>query len=423
MKKASMTRKRGARRTLTAGAGVLFVLSGALVTFLSQQAVQDAVSAAPSSLGTTPAFFTYAEYSSGDATQGPATVAGVEVTGGNLTIPSGDTLTVGTSYTSKGVLYANGDVAGPTGSLCLYGDNYGFFNNTSTVQLEAGCGTSFTQVAFEQVIFQWLNSNLASISSTWEAMTSTGSEQLSSGTLFLTGTASTLNVFNVPWSDFAGAQSINIDVPTGSTQVLVNATGAPSSASLPLAGVTYTNDPSMAANTWLNLPDATSVSFSGVDLNANLLAPNASVNMSGGTLEGYVYVASLNGSFNANLPSASTITGPAPSTPCPCNATTTTSSSSTTSSSTSTSSTTPTTSSTSSSTTSSTSTSTSTSTSSTTSPSLTSTTTTVFVPYYPPATTPPSSTTTATTPTTTAPTTSTSAPTTSTTAAPTTTQS
>ena len=340
VRKAFGARRHGWRRFASSGAAVLGVLGGILVTIASVQAVTNAASADPTSLGTTPAIFGYSEFSSGDSSLGSPTgadVAGTVVVGGNLNVPSGGTLTVGTAESGTSVLTVAGDVSG-TGTVCIGGtNNNGQYAGTSTVQSGAGCGNleqNSNLATGPGGAFQFIATEASTISSGWDSAPSDGTEQLTSGNLTLTGTASTVQVINVPSSDFMGAQTLTINVPVGTTQVLVNVQGPISGTPLPLASIIYPNGSAIAANTWLNFADATSVTFSNLEVNANVLAPNAVVTMSGGQFDGYVYAASIDGSFAGLVPAATTVTGPVPTCPCTTTTSSTTTSSTTTSSTT-----------------------------------------------------------------------------------------
>ena len=329
MRKAFSARRHGWRRLVSSGAAVLGVLGGALVTTASVEAVTDGASAAPTSLGTTPAVFGYNEYSSSDSSLGSPSgmsIAGTLVVGGDLDVPTGDKLSVGTAESGLNVLDVAGNLTG-AGTLCVGGtNNQGKYLGTSTVQPGPGCGGLGESPDLQPSAFQFIGSEAGSISSGWASIRSNGTEQLWSGNLTLTGTASTLQVFNVPSSDFVGAQTLTINIPAGTAQVLINVVqtspGPLSVGALPLAAIVYPNGSASAPNTWFNFPDASSVTFAGLDMNANVLAPNGVVAVYGGQLDGYVYAASLDGSFTGQVPSATTITGPLPS--CPCTTTTTT---------------------------------------------------------------------------------------------------
>ena len=324
-----MAPRHGWRRVATLSATVLAVFGGVLVVFGSVQAVTNVASADPTSLGTTPALFGYSEYSSSDSSLGSPSgmdIDGALVVGGDLTVVSGNTLNVGSADSGSPVLYVDGNVAG-SGTVCVAGaNNSGMYAGTSTVQSGSACGTFAQSSNLASSAFQFIDSEMSVISGGWASMASTGTDQLSSGDLTLTGTTSTIQTFSVPAADFTGAQTLTINVPAGTSQVLVNVVqsspGPIGTGPLPLANIVYTNGSSIAANTWINFSTAAAVSFSGLDLNANVLAPNAMLTMDGGQLDGYAYVASLDGSFTGGAASSATITGPVPS--CPCTTTTTT---------------------------------------------------------------------------------------------------
>ena len=143
MRKAFSARRQGWRRLVSSGAAVLGVLRGMLLATASVEAVTDAASAAPTSLGTTPAVFGYNEYSSIDSSLGSpsgTSIAGTLVVGGDLDVPTGDTLSVGTGESGSTVLDVAGNLTG-AGTLCVGGThNQGKCLGTSTVQPGSGCG-------------------------------------------------------------------------------------------------------------------------------------------------------------------------------------------------------------------------------------------------------------------------------------------
>ena len=177
MKKAFKTGQHGWRRFASSSAAVLGVLGGALVTTASVQAVTDAAAADPTSLGTTPALFGYSEYSSGDSSLGSPSgmsIAGTAVVGGDLNVPAGDTLTVGTAESNSKVLYVAGNLTG-TGTLCVGGTNdIAEYIGTITVSTLAGCDNVEQSTNLSTTAFQFIDSETSSISSNWAARAQTG---------------------------------------------------------------------------------------------------------------------------------------------------------------------------------------------------------------------------------------------------------
>ena len=72
----------------------------------------------------------------------------------------------------------------------------------------------------------------------------------------------------------------------GPGQRCTDVTWAVGAGPLPLTNIVYTNGSSIAVNTLISFSTAASVSFSGLALNANVLAPNAMLTMDGGQLDG-----------------------------------------------------------------------------------------------------------------------------------------
>ena len=334
-------RKLAWRRAMVRALGFFAILTGAVMTALSLQAMGTAASATPTSLGTTPAYFQsifgLGDYSAGDASiSGDTVIAGHFVVDGNLRVDAGATLSVGSLglQTPPAVVQVTGDAEGP-GALCLAGfagSSYGFYGGTSNVSLP--CSTHFYQAtgarSFSPLVFEAVNSDLSTISTDWASLATAanGTEVLSGSTLELTGTASTVDVFSVPMSDFEAAAAVNIDVPAGTQQVLVDVNGNPASSTpMPLAQIQYvSSSPSnMADNTWFNFTSTAAIYFAQPTFDANLLAIDAPLYFGGTQLQGYTYAASLNGTFNSAVPPQDTLQGPSPG-PCQCETTSSTTS-------------------------------------------------------------------------------------------------
>jgi choice-of-anchor A domain-containing protein len=149
--------------------------------------------------------------------------------------------------------------------------------------------------------------NLDTVSSTLEATAANGTVSFDGySTYTLTGTSSSLNVFDLTNSSYNGA-TINITAPAGST-VIVNVPGTADSisgGSINLNGVTD-------ANVIFNYSSATTVSISSLAFNGTLLAPYASFTGNSGQLNGQLIVDNAAGTtefhnvlFSGTLPSAS----------------------------------------------------------------------------------------------------------------------
>ncbi|RYG46932.1 choice-of-anchor A family protein, partial [bacterium] len=126
---------------------------------------------------------------------------------------------------------------------------------------------------------------------TWGALAANSSVVNSYGHVTLTGSSSSLNVFNLEASQLSGLYSFNLNVPTGST-VLFNVSGTSGSFAYP----SLSNFD--ASKTLWNFKDATTLSVNG--LQGSILAPFAAVTAtnSGQTIQGQMFAASLNGGIN-----------------------------------------------------------------------------------------------------------------------------
>jgi choice-of-anchor A domain-containing protein len=119
-----------------------------------------------------------------------------------------------------------------------------------------------------------------------------------SGTTWtLTGTSSTLNVFNLNAGTYTGA-TINISAPAGST-VVVNVVGGTDS--FTGGSINYTG---VSSNDVLfNFNTASSLSLSNIAFTASILAPVANFTGSGGHVSGQLIAESASGTteFESNL--------------------------------------------------------------------------------------------------------------------------
>jgi choice-of-anchor A domain-containing protein len=149
---------------------------------------------------------------------------------------------------------------------------------------------------------------LTQASSVWNNQKTNGDIDWDSTTLNLTGTSSTLNVFNVKAAN-VDVDTLSISAPAHST-VLVNVSGSDVSMDglynygfgMKLNGVT-------ANNVLFNFCDATSLRLYGCGFEGSILAPSASVDFSNGQINGTFIANSMTGSgefhnvqFQGDLP-------------------------------------------------------------------------------------------------------------------------
>jgi choice-of-anchor A domain-containing protein/uncharacterized repeat protein (TIGR01451 family) len=111
----------------------------------------------------------------------------------------------------------------------------------------------------------------------------------------LDGSRSGLNVFYVDGSKLLTTNDISINVPTNAT-VLVNISGTHSQ----LFGGFEVNG-TTKDKVFLNFYQATTLTFSGIDVKASVLAPNADLTFPAGIVSGQLIVRKMTGSGQVNL--------------------------------------------------------------------------------------------------------------------------
>jgi hypothetical protein len=137
---------------------------------------------------------------------------------------------------------------------------------------------------------------LQSLADSYAALPPTGTTQNRFGTIILTGNNAGQNVFNVPASMLWNAFDLIINTPAGSSAI-VNITGT--EARMQFMGF-HLNGVSKE-NVILNFPQATTVTFQGIGIFANVLAPRAHVEFSNGQLNGTLVADSWNGQGQINF--------------------------------------------------------------------------------------------------------------------------
>ncbi len=188
-------------------------------------------------------------YSVGSAL--PSTYAGVSlVVGGNLNFTDGE---VANGSVEVGGSDAASSFAIPNGKL-LSGEYINWSNAKSTME---------------------------SISYGMATVAQTGKVKDYYGTLTLTGNASGTNFFDLSAAELANCHGINIDVPNGSS-VIINVSG--SIVKMENFGINL-NGASTSDVVW-NFNHATSLTFYGISIPGNVLAPNASVVFNNGQING-----------------------------------------------------------------------------------------------------------------------------------------
>jgi choice-of-anchor A domain-containing protein/uncharacterized repeat protein (TIGR01451 family) len=141
------------------------------------------------------------------------------------------------------------------------------------------------------VDFAAAQTQLDALSAAYAELAANGTATDTYGTIFLTGTDPTLDVFSLPASELATANGLNITAPAGAT-VLVNVPGT--TAQMQYFGMTVSGTDRQ--HVLFNFPDATSLTMAGISVQGSVLAPGADVRFSNGNLEGTLVASTLTGS-------------------------------------------------------------------------------------------------------------------------------
>ena len=132
--------------------------------------------------------------------------------------------------------------------------------------------------------FTALAQQMGSLSSSLAGLGATGSSQSQWGGLYLSGTRSAVEVFQLTASDFTGNGWSNLaNLAYGST-LIFNIGGSDVTLSNGMLGGLS------GYNVLLNFYEAQSITFAGISLDASILAPNATVKGGNGTISGNVVV-------------------------------------------------------------------------------------------------------------------------------------
>ncbi len=187
------------------------------------------------------------------------------VVGGQLTASNGGVGSGGGSNPQDGTIYYQNAADVP--SLTSFTANGGVVNQTL-------------------LNFNAAQTTYTSLSSYLESLAANTSYTTAGSTLTLNGSSNTLNVFSLTGSVLSGADTVNIDVPTGST-VLINVSGYTDSLQ---TGSVFENGndtgpngtpPAWASSVLYNFYQATSLALNN-NPSGSVLAPDAGVT-SGGT--------------------------------------------------------------------------------------------------------------------------------------------
>jgi choice-of-anchor A domain-containing protein len=196
-----------------------------------------------------------------------------------------DLIVGGNLNASNGQVFFGNVVYGGTGTIA---DNFGHPNGA--VRQQAGV-----------IDFAAAETSLDALSDSYAGMAATGTLVNQFGTIILNGHAGQ-NVFNVPASTLATANDLRINAPAGAT-VIVNVTGT--TAQMQFMGYHLLGGIDKDG-VILNFPQATQVTFQGIGIFGNVLAPRAAVNFSNGQINGALVASSWTGYGQVNFPQQET---------------------------------------------------------------------------------------------------------------------
>ena len=181
-------------------------------------------------------------------------------------------LTAGSGQVNNGSIYVGGAYNGPGYNL----------NAAAGSVTQSGLGAA---VPFN---FATARTALTASSASYGAAAANGWIALGS-TLTLTGTDSSLNIFNITAAQLAAANTLQINVAANS-HVLINVSGT--SAVFSNMGISGT---ATAADTLFNFYQATTLLMSSIGVEGSILAPLADVNFANGQMDGILIANSFTG--------------------------------------------------------------------------------------------------------------------------------
>jgi choice-of-anchor A domain-containing protein len=186
---------------------------------------------------------------------------------------------------------------GITGNLIVGGNlsaTSGQVGGSLTVGGQNNAGGSFNALggvnSGSPINFAAEKARLQQQSATYAGYPATGSTNSSYGTVTMSGNQPGLNVFTIDASMLGSANGININVPSGAT-VLINVTGS----NVTMQNFQISVNGTSRNNVMWNMPNASSLTMSGISIQGSILAPNAAVNFSNGNFEGTLVANSWTG--------------------------------------------------------------------------------------------------------------------------------
>jgi choice-of-anchor A domain-containing protein len=251
----------------------------------------------------------YTVYVSGDLTRSGGIAEGAIAVGGNASFTSfkiegvsGDSLVVGGDLTFDSSKVTTGD-ARVAGKVTMKTSDNSALSSGATLYYGSKTGDTFptnhhftiTQAAHGGIatgFFSRAHTTVTTDSSLLAKQAANGSVTLQHSTLTLKGTNTNTDYFSVTASQLARTSDLEISAPTGAT-VIVNVSGKAvdfENADVTISGTT-------ANNVLFNFDQATSLTLTGDDFNASILAPLATLSVPFGMSQGNVMVANIsNGS-------------------------------------------------------------------------------------------------------------------------------
>jgi choice-of-anchor A domain-containing protein len=232
--------------------------------------------------------------SNGSDTQGCIAAAG-NVNIGNYKV--GDNASAGCRAGGSNVapIVAGGSVTFSSGSISGNAANAPPIIYGTTDSL-AGLGLGGTPVQRPSAV-DWgaTRATITALSTSLGSLTSNGTTTVAFNSVTLTGSDATTNVFSISGNVLATANKLTINAPATST-VIINVSGVSvtmQNFGISLSGIDRTR-------VLFNFTQATTLTYSGMDVSAGILAPYAAVTATNGVMDGTLIAASYNGNGQIN---------------------------------------------------------------------------------------------------------------------------
>lgn len=228
----------------------------------------------------------------GNMSSSGSDVEGSLAVGGNLNVSNYSVgLLLPNSNGASNSLVVGGNLTFNSGTVWGGNTRYGGAANLSNFTSPNGNAAQGTPLNFNA-----LQSSYQSASQFLSTLPSVGTVLSQFSTLTMTGTSTTLNVFNLGANAFNGITSIQINAPASST-VLVNVAGT--SNTLQFLGMSLSGG--ITENRVLyNFHQTTSLTLQGIGFLGSILAPDAQVNFNSGVVLGHAAIGNLSGNGQWN---------------------------------------------------------------------------------------------------------------------------